>query len=256
MTRERLYCFDQTGEGRTASLSFFIRARIENKSSLFYNRHVTSPPPAFELSSTEKAQLDGLRRGDEAVFKQLVAAYHPAMVRIAQMFVDDRGIAEEVAQEAWLGFLRGLERFEGRSSIKTWLFTIVANLAKTRGKRAKRSLPFSFFENYDRDTDEPAVSAERFRGADDAYPLHWASAPAAWKSDPVRQALGGELKTYLEAAVAALPEQQRMVLTLRDIQGWSADEVCNALGIAETNQRVLLHRARSKVRRALEEYLT
>ena len=216
---------------------------------------MTASPPAFELSSTERIQLDALRRGDERAFQELVNQYHSAMVRIAQMFVDDRVIADEVAQEAWLGFLRGLHRFEGRSSLKTWLFTIVSNLAKTRGKREKRSIPFSFFENYDQDTDEPALPENRFRSAGDPFAFHWAMKPAPWNFDPESVALNSELMNYLETAIGMLPEQQRAVITLRDIQGWSAEEVCNALGIAETNQRVLLHRARSKLRRALEEYL-
>lgn len=228
--------------------------QIENVFPLFYNLAVTDSP-AFELSPTEREHLDALRRGDETAFEQLVAQYHASLVRIAQMYVGDRVIAEEVAQEAWLGVLRGLERFQGRSSLKTWLFTIVSNLAKTRGKREKRSVPFSFFEHYDQDMDEPAVPSERFRGADDLYAGHWAAKPAPWNVDPERVALNSELMKYLDAAVETLPEQQRIVITLRDIQGWTAEEVCNALGIAETNQRVLLHRARSKVRRALEEYL-
>lgn len=208
----------------------------------------------YQLSSSDSAQLVALRQGDEGAFEQLVARYHGSMVRIAQVYVGDRGVAEEVAQEAWLGLLKGLERFEGRSSIKTWLFTIVSNLAKTRGTREKRSVAFSFFERYELDTDDAAVPEERFLPPVDPYAGHWSELPAPWEGDPIRQALNTELGAYLEAAVEMLPEQQRTVLTLRDIQGWSAEEVCNALGIAETNQRVLLHRARSKVRRALEEY--
>lgn len=210
---------------------------------------------ASKLSPSDGVLLEALRRKDEQAFRDLVAQYHGMMVRIAQMYVDDRDIAEQVAQEAWLGVLRGLERFEGRSSLKTWLFTIVSNLAKTRGKREKRTIPFSFFENYDRDTDEPAVPAARFHSPDAPYPFHWATKPAPWNSDPVANALNSELNTFLEAAIEKLPEQQRVVITLRDIQGWTAEEVCNGLGIAETNQRVVLHRARSKVRRALEDYL-
>lgn len=206
------------------------------------------------MSATERAQLDALRRGDERAFRELVQQYQNPMVRLAQMFVDDRDTAEQVTQEAWLGFLRGLNRFQGRSSLKTWLFTIVSNLAKTRGKREKRSVPFSFFENYDQDTDEPAVPAHRFYPADSPLAEHWINKPAPWHFDPERVALDSELMKYLTASVAMLPEQQRLVITLRDIEGWSSDEVCNALGIAETNQRVLLHRARSKVRRVLEEY--
>lgn len=209
----------------------------------------------FQLSPIDNERLDALRKGDDGTFAQLVAQYHGSMVRIAQMYVNDRVVAEEVAQEAWLGLLKGLDRFEGRSSIKTWLYTIVSNLAKTRGKREKRTVPFSFFEGYDRDTGDPAVPQERFLPTGDPFAGHWSELPASWEGDPVRQTLNREMAGYLEAAVEMLPEQQRMVLTLRDIQGWSADEVCNALGIAETNQRVLLHRARSKVRRALEEYL-
>lgn len=228
---------------------------IENGHGLVYNLAVPAAPVSFELSYSDRTQLSALRNGDEKAFRQLVADYHGSLIRIAQMYVDDRVVAEEVAQEAWLGALQGLDRFEGRSSIKTWLFTIVSNLAKTRGKREKRSVPFSFFENFDQDTDEPAVPTGRFRGADDAYPGHWATKPAPWRADPVTLALNVEMKGYLNAAVETLPEQQRAVITLHDIQGWSAQEVCNALGIAETNQRVLLHRARSKVRRVLEEYL-
>lgn len=220
-----------------------------------YNLAVPAASAVFEPSPDESALVSALRRGDEDAFSQLVAQYHNSLVRIAQMFVDDRAMAEQVAQEAWLGVLRGLPRFEGRSSLKTWLFTIVSNLAKTRGKREKRSVPFSAFENYDRDADEPAVPGERFRGRDELYAGHWAMKPAAWDTDPVRQALNQEMRAYVESAVAQLPEQQRVVITLRDIEGWSAEQVCNALDIAETNQRVLLHRARSKVRRALEEYL-
>jgi len=209
----------------------------------------------FQLSLSDSAQLQALRRGDERAFEQLVQEHHGSIVRIAQLFVDDRVIAEEVAQEAWVGLLKGLNRFEGRSSIKTWLFTIVSNLAKTRGKREKRIVPFSFFDRYVQDTDDPAVPPERFLPAGDPFAGHWAEFPASWEGDPVRFALNTEMGRYLEAAVGMLPEQQQMVLALRDIEGWSAVEVCNALEIAETNQRVMLHRARSKVRRALEEYL-
>lgn len=212
------------------------------------------------LSQAEQQQVDALRRGDENVFRALVAQYHASLVRIALMYVDDRDTAEQVAQDTWLALLRGLARFEGRSSLKTWLFSIVSNLAKTHGKRDKRTVPFSFFaprniENYERDTDDPAVPAERFYSAGEPLAGHWVTPPAAWQTDPVLNVLNTELRAYLDAAVQMLPEQQRAVLTLRDVQGWGAQEVCNALGIAETNQRVLLHRARSKVRRALEDYL-
>jgi RNA polymerase sigma-70 factor (ECF subfamily) len=198
------------------------------------------------------SELEALRAGDEAAFLALVRRHHAAMVRVAQIYVGNRAIAEEVAQEAWVGALKGLERFEGRSSLKTWLFRIVTNLAKTRAVREGRTIPFSALRSPE-NVPEPALDPERFRPPDDPrWPGHWASKPQEW---PEEQLLAGETLRVVDVAIEALPPAQRAVITLRDVEGWSAEEVCNALELSETNQRVLLHRARSKVRHALEGHL-
>jgi RNA polymerase sigma-70 factor (ECF subfamily) len=196
-------------------------------------------------------ELAALRAGDEAAFMALVRRHHAAMVRVAQIYVSRREVAEEVVQEAWVGALRGLDRFEGRSSLKTWLFRIVTNLAKTRAAREGRTIPFSALRTPG-SVPEPAVEPERFRPPDDArWPGHWAARPAEW---PEQRLLETESLARIKEAIEELPDNQRAVITLRDVEGWSSDEVCNALELSETNQRVLLHRARSKVRRALERY--
>ena len=171
----------------------------------------------------------------------LVELHTPGMRRFALTFVHSPSVADEVVQEAWLGVLRGLDRFEGRSSLKTWIYRIVANVARTRAVREARSVPFSAFAT----DDEPSVDPERFL-ADG----HWQSPPEPW-----RAVLDGEARAVIDAAIAGLPDQQRQVIELRDIEGWGSDEVRNVLELSETNQRVLLHRARSRVRAALEAYL-
>jgi RNA polymerase sigma-70 factor (ECF subfamily) len=201
----------------------------------------------------EEARLvEALRAGDEGAFRELVRLYGPGMLRVAQMYVSSRAVAEEVVQEAWLGVLKGIGRFEGRSSLKTWIFRIVANTAKTRGERESRSRPFSAFGDRD---EGPTVSADRFLGDGTSFPGHWAAPPASWARLPEGRVLAAETMEVVERAIARLPPAQRAVLTLRDVEGADADEVCNALDLTETNQRVLLHRARAKVRAALEEYL-
>jgi RNA polymerase sigma-70 factor (ECF subfamily) len=204
------------------------------------------------MSTVELRELDALRSGDEAAFTALVQRHHAAMVRVAQIYVGSRSIAEEVAQEAWVGALNGLDRFEGRSTLKTWLFRIVTNLAKTRAVREGRTIPFSALRS-PQNVPEPAVEPERFRSPQDARrPGHWASKPHEW---PEEKLLAGETLRLVEVAIEALPPSQRAVITLRDVEGWSSQEVCNALDLSETNQRVLLHRARAKVRKALEGHL-
>jgi RNA polymerase sigma-70 factor (ECF subfamily) len=188
-----------------------------------------------------------LRSGDEQAFRELVARYHPSLVRVARMYVPTQAIAEDVAQETWLAVLEGIDRFEGRSSFKTWLFRILTNRAKTRGMREGRSLPFSSLES-----DDGAVDADRFRDPEEGWPGHWRAAPRAF---PEERLLAAETREVIERAIEQLPPTQRAVITLRDVEGWSAEEVCNALTLTETNQRVLLHRARSAVRAALEKYL-
>jgi RNA polymerase sigma-70 factor (ECF subfamily) len=190
--------------------------------------------------------LDALRAGDERAFAALVDKYGPSLLRLAQLYVSSRAVAEEVVQETWLAVLTGIERFEGRSSLKTWLFRILTNKAKTRGQREGRTLPFSSLAS-DGDEDQTAVAVERFaRGG------AWATPP---RGVPEERLLAGETRARVEQAISALPPNQRAVITLRDVEGLSAEEACNVLGISETNQRVLLHRARAKVRTALERYL-
>ncbi len=195
----------------------------------------------------EAALVAALRRGDEAAFRALIEMYNPMLVRVARMYVSTQAVAEEVAQETWLAVLEGIDRFEGRSSFKTWLFRILTNRAKTRGIREGRSLPFSALE-----PDEPAVEPERFHGGDHNWPGHWSAPPQGF---PEERLLAAETRDVIEQAIATLPPTQRAVISLRDIEGWGAEEVCNALTLSETNQRVLLHRARSAVRKALEQYL-
>lgn len=204
-----------------------------------------------ELTSRDAALVDGLRAGDEAAFAELMRLYGAGMLRVAQMYVPSRAIAEEVVQEAWLGVLRGIGRFEGRSSLKTWLFRIVANTAKTRGVRESRSIPFSSLG--DGGADEPTVDPERFLGDGERFPGHWAVPPQSWA--PEGRLLAQEAMEVIEREIDRLPPAQQAVITMRDVQGLSSEEVCNALDLTETNQRVLLHRARAKVRNALEEYM-
>jgi RNA polymerase sigma-70 factor (ECF subfamily) len=185
----------------------------------------------------------------------LVERYSPSMLRIASLYTPSRAVAEDVVQETWLGVLQGLDRFEGRSSLKTWIFRILTNRAKTRGQRERRSIPFSSLADRESEGSDPAVDPSRFIGEDDRFAHGWASPPTSWEDVPEDRLLSTETLSKVQEAIAQLPEMQRLVITLRDIEGWSSQEVCNFLDISETNQRVLLHRARSKVRKALEEYL-
>jgi RNA polymerase sigma-70 factor (ECF subfamily) len=179
--------------------------------------------------------------------------YGASMLRIAQMYVRGRAVAEEVVQETWLGVLRGLDRFRGESSVKTWIFRILTNIAKTRAVRDGRTLPFSALQEPGR-VPEAAVEADRFLDAEHPrWPGHWAVKPTAWPEEALEAA---ETRAVIADAIEALPATQRTVISLRDVEGWSSEEVRNALGLSETNQRVLLHRAHSKVRAALEEYLS
>jgi RNA polymerase sigma-70 factor, ECF subfamily len=207
-----------------------------------------------QLVSTEEMRLvEGLRAGDEAAFVELMRRYGASMLRIAQMYVRSRAVAEEVVQEAWLAVFKGIGRFEGRSSLKTWLFRILTNTAKTRAIREGRSIPFSALAGDEEDG--PSVDPERFMGPNERFPSHWSAPPSSW-GEPEERLGTAETLDVIRAAIDELPPTQALVITMRDIEGLSSEEVCNALDITETNQRVLLHRARSKVRRALEEYLS
>jgi RNA polymerase sigma-70 factor, ECF subfamily len=196
-----------------------------------------------------------LKRGDEAAFAWLVEQHHATLVRLALRYVGDVATAQEVAQDTWLHVLRGLVRFQFRSSLKTWIFSILTNRARSRARRERRSLPFSdaWLDVVSRG--EPAVDPDRFFGpGDPARADRWSSAPRGVAPD--ESLLASETQAAVQRAIAALPLAQREVITLRDLEGWPASDVCNALGLTETNQRVLLHRARSKVRAALEPYLS
>jgi len=218
----------------------------------------TTAPEAQANEEDEARLLDALRAGDETAFMTLVDRYQSHLVRLALVYVSNRAVAEEVAQETWLGVLQGLKRFEGRSSLKTWIFRILMNCARTRAVRENRSIPFSAVWDATTEPFEPAVDPERFLPADHPrWPGHWAapSRPRDWGETPETLLLAGETRAHIDRAIASLPPGQQEVITMRDINGWSSEEVCNALGISETNQRVLLHRARSKVRKALEQYM-
>lgn len=205
-----------------------------------------------QAEAAEAELLDALRAGQESAFAALVREYHASILRVARIYVSSPATAEEVAQETWLAVLNGLDRFEGRSSLKTWIFRILTNIARTRAQREARSLPFSSLGD---ETSEPAVDADRFALAGGRWAGHWKSYPERWDTLPEERLLGDEARASVERAIDGLPPTQRQVITLRDVEGWSSEEVCSALEISETNQRVLLHRARSKVRQALESYL-
>jgi RNA polymerase sigma-70 factor (ECF subfamily) len=202
--------------------------------------------------------LAALRAGDEAAFAELVDRWSPAMLRVARSYVGTAQSAEDAVQDAWLGVVRGLPRFEGRSSLRTWVFTILMNQARTRGAREARTMPLS---DLGRDDDTgPTVDPGRFQGPDDPHPGGWkptgrpVSWPVAWEGQPEGRVLAGEALRMLESALTMLPPRQRTVVTLRDVQGLTPEEACEVLGITEQNQRVLLHRGRAALRKALEDY--
>ena len=197
-----------------------------------------------------------LRRRDEMAFVTLVDRYHAQLVRLATLFVPSQAVAEEVAQETWIGVLQGIDRFEGRSSFRTWLFRILTNQAKRRGQREARSMPFAAFSPEGNAEDvETAVEPERFLPAGHEWAGHWVSYPRNWRETPEERFLSHETRTLVQQAIDGLPLNQRLVITLRDVEGLPSTEVCHTLKISETNQRVLLHRARSKVRGQLERAL-
>ncbi len=198
--------------------------------------------------------IERLRMGDEATFTLLLDVYSPSMIRLAMLYVMNPAIAEDVVQDTWLGVLRGLERFEGRSSLKTWVFHILTNIAKTRSQREGRSIPFSSLLNRETEADEPTVAPTRFYPPGTPYEGCWVSFPHGWGENPEERLLSQETQACIHTAIDKLVPRQKMVITLRDIKGWTVQEVCAFLDITEANQRVLLHRARAYVRHALECY--
>ena len=203
----------------------------------------------------ELSVIDALRGGDEGAFAGLVDQYHASLRRVARVYISDRAVADEVVQDTWLGVIQGIWAFEGRSSLKTWIFRILINRAKTRAAREGRTVPFARFDA-DSEAAEAAVVPDCFQPAGHpTQPGHWTHPPPDLGVSPERRLLAKETRQHLQSAIEALPEHQRLVLILRDVEGCSTEEVCNALGFQETNTRVLLHRARVKVRAALEAYL-
>jgi len=206
--------------------------------------------PGRDASASEAALLDSLRAGDEAAFEGIVARHYATMLAVAMTYVKGRATAEEVVQETWLGVIQGLDRFEGRSSLKTWILSILVHKAKSRGVREARSVPFASLG-----PEEPAVAPERFRDRGESYPGHWRAFPRDWSASAASAVQDRETLRVVMGAIAALPPAQQTVIRMRDVEGFSPAEVCTALDVSEGNQRVLLHRARSRVRAALEDHL-
>jgi len=198
-----------------------------------------------------EVDLQALRRGDEAAFLNLVNSYHSVLVRLARAYSPNREVAEESVQETWIAVLRGLDGFEGRSALRTWICHILVRIARRRSMAETRSMPFSSFGA--EDDSSPAVDPDRFQRSG-PYLGHWVNPPPDWATVPENALLSQEVQDVVAEAIAELPRNQRLVITLRDIEGWSNAEVCDLLEIEDGNQRILLHRARSRVRSALERY--
>jgi len=214
---------------------------------------------AVEGGNGREAELVGrLRAGDRVAFTEVVDAWTPVLLRVALLHVSTRASAEEVVQDTWLAVIQGLDGFEGRSSLRTWVFRILENRARTRGVREARAVPWSsaFGEDGAGAADGgPTVDPARFRGADDRWPRHWTAAglPTPWEPQPEDAAVAAEIRRELGAALAELPLRQRAVVELRDVHGLSSDEVCERLGLSPGNQRILLHRGRARLRARLEQ---
>jgi RNA polymerase sigma-70 factor, ECF subfamily len=205
-----------------------------------------------KMGVSDEETLAGLRAGDEGTFRDLFARSYPTMKRVARAYVASDAVAEEIVQETWMAIATGIDRFEGRSALTTWIFSILTNQAKSHSARERRAVPFSCVVPTDAET--PAVDPDRFQKDDDAWPGHWATPPRPWQK-PERRLLSLEARDQLKAALAELPDRQRLIVGLRDVEGHSAEEVCDLLGLSQENQRVLLHRGRSRLRAVLERYL-
>jgi RNA polymerase sigma-70 factor (ECF subfamily) len=218
--------------------------------------HHAAESPAGDHQIDEP--LAALRRGDEQAFRALVCAHQSALLRLALLYAPSRAVAEEIVQETWLAVLGGLDGFQGRASLRTWISRILVNIARRRSGKEARSVPFSAIPAHDHRNDgqgaEPAVDPSRFL-ADGPYAGHWSSFPDDWSGVPEHALLGREARTVTQTAIAQLSTPQQTVIVLRDIEGWTGREVSELMGVTEGHQRVLLHRARSKIRQALEDYL-
>jgi len=215
------------------------------------------PPVAVSKTTVADPEADlvaALKRRDEMAFVTLVNRYQSQLVRLALVYCRTRDLADEIVQDTWLGVIQGIDRFEGRASFKTWLFQILVNRARTRAVKEGRLLSFSSLAEEAETPDEPAVPGDRFRPADDQWPHNWAVPPHSWGEASDARLLATETMDLIQGAITQLPPAQQQVITLRDVEGWTPQEVCNVLNVSETNQRVLLHRARSRVRAALEAH--
>ena len=212
---------------------------------------MTDPATLVGATADDQRIIAGLRAGNEAVFVEMVDKYHGSLVRVAMRYTLSRAVAEEVVQDTWIGVVEGIDRFEGRSTVKTWLYKILIYRARARGERERRMTPMSALAN---DDSAPSVPTERFRGSDALWAGHWATPPQRWDGDAEERLLAGEAREIIDAVIAELPPAQREVIVMRDLSHFTAAEVCDLLDVTEANQRVLLHRARSRVRAALEQY--
>jgi RNA polymerase sigma-70 factor (ECF subfamily) len=209
---------------------------------------------AFVITGGDDSQLlAAVREGDDQSFVTLVERYHSSLLRLARMYVDPSA-AEDVVQDTWIGVLRGLSSFEGRASFKTWLFRILVNRARTRALRNAKSIPLSSLLREETESQEHAVDPARFQSAEGRYPGHWLLKPSVAEL-PEAALLAGELDDVVQSALRRLPPAQSEVVRLRDVEGLAGEEVCQLLNLTEGNQRVLLHRGRSRIRAALESYL-
>jgi RNA polymerase sigma-70 factor, ECF subfamily len=203
---------------------------------------------------TERQVLAQLRDGDEEAFCALVRRHTPSMTRVATAFVSRRAVAEEVVQETWLNVVRGLDGFEAKSSLRTWIYAILSNCARRRAEQEQRLVPLSELAADEASGDDLGVSRDHFFD-EGPWAGMWSSTVPRCDGVPEERLLSSEVRTALLEAIDALPRMQRAVITLRDVEGWSPDEVCEYLGVADGNQRVLLHRARAAARAAIEQYL-
>ena len=210
-------------------------------------------PVAGPFDGNEALLVAALRRREEPAFVALVKRYHSLMLRVAHAQLNDMAAGEDVVQETWLAVIKGIDSFQGRSSLRTWMFRILTHQASARLERDGRQIPFSALASADAVAAEPSIELSRFFSRDHgSRPYFWVSDPREW---PEEALLTAEARAVIAAAVRQLPDSQRVVITLRDLEGWAPDEVCEALEISDGNQRVLLHRARARVRAVLDEYL-
>jgi RNA polymerase sigma-70 factor (ECF subfamily) len=204
------------------------------------------------VAASDEQTVAALRSGDERTFRELFERSYPMMKRVARGYARSDAVAEEIVQDTWLAVVTGIDRFQGRSSIGTWIFSILTNQAKTHSARERRAMPFSSVPLAG--ADEPVVDPDRFQKDDEAWPGHWATPPRPWQR-PERRLMSLEARERLKEALEQLPDRQRVIVGLRDVEGLTAEEVCGLLDLSQENQRVLLHRGRSRLRAVLEEYV-